>query len=125
LFFAEASNIPVNAVGKLQADYSVDAISLAIESGELVQALLQKNKAVLSRLHTMIFPKEDQQKTLGQLADTFSVNTKGNIEIFKRTSRTYGALLALQLLMGHSFKAEMELLTKEPAEGSSWAGYRS
>ena len=80
---------------------------MAIESGDLVRALLQKNKAVLSRLHAMIFPKADQQKTLGQLADTFSVNTEGTIEVFKRTSRTYGALLAFQLLMGHDFKVDM------------------
>jgi hypothetical protein len=50
---------------------------------------------------------------LGQLTDTFSVDTEGAIEVFKRTSRTYVALLAFQHLMGHSFKAEMELLTKE------------
>jgi hypothetical protein len=41
----------------------------------------------------MIFPKADQQNTLEQLADTFSVNTEGTIEVFKRTSRTYDALL--------------------------------
>jgi hypothetical protein len=80
--------------------------------------LLQKSKAVLSRLHAMILPKADQQKTLEQLADTFSVNnTEGTIEVFKCTSRTYGALLAFQLLMGHGFKAEMELLTKELPKG--------
>jgi hypothetical protein len=79
--------------------------------------LLQKNKAVLSRLHAMILPKADQQKTLEQLADTFSVNTEGTIEVFKRTSHTYGALLAFQLLMGHGFKAEMELLTRELPKG--------
>jgi hypothetical protein len=65
----------------------------------------------------MILPKADQQKTLEQLVDTFSVNTEGTIEVFKRTSRTYGALLAFQLLMGHGFKAEMELLTKELPKG--------
>jgi hypothetical protein len=61
----------------------------------------------------MIFPKAEQQKTLGQLVDTFSINTEGTIEVFKRTSRTYGALLAFQLLMGHDFNPEVELLTKE------------
>jgi hypothetical protein len=75
---------------------------------------------VLVRLHTMILPKmvlADQQKTLEQLVDTLSINTEGIIEVFKRTSRTYGALLAFQLLMGHGFKAEMELLTKELTKG--------
>jgi hypothetical protein len=61
----------------------------------------------------MIYPKADQMKTLGQLADTFSVNSEGTIEVFKRTLRTYDALLAFQLLMGHGFKADMELLTNE------------
>ena len=46
--------------------------------------------------------------------DAFSVDTEGIIEVFKRTSRTYGALLAFQLLMGYGFKADMELLTTEP-----------
>ena len=45
--------------------------------------------------------------------DTFSVDIEGIIEVFKRTSRTYGALLAFQLLMGYGFKADMELLTTE------------
>jgi hypothetical protein len=65
----------------------------------------------------MIFPKAYQQKTLEHLADTFSVNIEGTIEVFKRTSRTYSALLAFQLLMGHGFKAEMELLIKERSNG--------
>ena len=113
LSFVGAADIHADSVGKPPADSAADAISLAVDSGELVRVLLQKNKAVLSRFHAMIFPKADQNKTLGQLVDTFSVDTEGIIEVFKRTSRTYGALLAFQLLMGHGFKAEMELLTKE------------
>jgi hypothetical protein len=74
---------------------------------ELVQALLQKNKAALSRIFALIFPKVDQNKTLGQLAGTFSVDTDVTIKIFKHTSRTYGALLAFQLLMGYGFEADM------------------
>jgi hypothetical protein len=42
----------------------------------------------------MIFPKADQNKTLVQLVDDFSLDTEGIIEVFKCTSRTYGALLA-------------------------------
>ncbi|KAK1692312.1 hypothetical protein QYE76_009009 [Lolium multiflorum] len=89
-----AADIPLNYVGKLPVDTVVDDISLVIESGEIVQALLQKNKAVLSRFHAMIFPKANQNKTLEQLVDTFSIDTEGIIELLKRTSRTYGALLA-------------------------------
>ena len=61
----------------------------------------------------MIFPKATQEKTLGQLIDAFAVDTKEVIEVFKRTSRTYGALLAFQLMMGYGFKADIEEMTKE------------
>jgi hypothetical protein len=61
----------------------------------------------------MIFPKADQSKTLEQLTDVFAVDTKGTIEVLKRTSRTYSALLAFQLMMGHGFQADMELMSKE------------
>jgi tripartite-type tricarboxylate transporter receptor subunit TctC len=86
---------------------------MAIESGDLVRALLQKNKAVMSRLHAMIFPKADEEKSLEQLTDAFVVDTEATIEVFKRTSRTYDALLAFQLMMGYEFKADMEMMTKE------------
>jgi hypothetical protein len=45
--------------------------------------------------------------------DAFSVNTDDAIEVFKRTSCLYGALLVFLLLMGYGFEADMELLTKE------------
>ena len=64
-------------------------------------------------MHSMIFPKVDQNKTLEQLTDAFAVDTKEVIEVFKRTSRTYGALLAFQLMMGHGFKADIEQMSKE------------
>jgi hypothetical protein len=67
----------------------------------------------MSTLHAMIFPKANQEKSLEELTDTFSVDTEGTIDVFKRTSHTYGALLAFQLMMGHDFKADMELMTKE------------
>jgi len=111
--FVGAADIPADSVGKPPVDSAADAISLAVDSGKLVRVLLRKNKAVLSRFHAMIFPKADQNKTLGQLVDTFSADTEGIIEVFKRTSRTYGALLAFQLLMGYGFKADIESLTTE------------
>jgi hypothetical protein len=86
---------------------------MAIESGDLVHALLQKNKAVMSRLNAMIFPKADQEKSLEQLTDAFAVDTEATIEVFKCTSRTYGTLLDFQLMMGYDFKADMEMMTKE------------
>jgi hypothetical protein len=61
----------------------------------------------------MIFPKADQNKTLEQLTDVVAVDTKETIEVFKRTSRTYVALLAFHLMMGHGFQAYMERMSKE------------
>jgi hypothetical protein len=112
---AEAGDISSGSTGKLLTDS--DPISLATETSDRVRMLLQKSEAVLSRLHAMILPKADQQKTLEQLADTFSVNTEGTIAVFKHTSRTYRVLLDFQLLMGYGFKAKMELLTKELPKG--------
>ena len=60
----------------------------------------------------MIFPKIKQEKTLGQLIDTFAVDTKEVIEVFKRTSCTFGAVLAFQLMMGYGFKGDIEEMTK-------------
>jgi hypothetical protein len=88
--FAEAADISADTLGKLPDDSAVDVLTLALESNKLIQALLEKNKGIMSRLHSMIFPKADQNKTLGQLTDVFAVNTKGTIEVLKRTSHTYG-----------------------------------
>jgi hypothetical protein len=87
-----------------------------MESHKLVQALLQKSKGAVARMHAMNFPKIDQNKTLGQLIDAFAVNTKEVIEVFKRTSRTYGALLAFQLMKGHGFKADIGEMSKDLPE---------
>jgi hypothetical protein len=110
---AGAADIPAGPGGKLHDNSSADALSMAIESSDLVHALLQKNKVVMLRLHAMIFPKADQEKSLEQLTDAFAVDTEATIELFKRTSRTYDALLASQLMMGYGFKANMEMMTKE------------
>jgi hypothetical protein len=45
--------------------------------------------------------------------NTFFINTNNTIEVLKRRSHLYGALLAFQLLMGYGFEADMERLTKE------------
>jgi hypothetical protein len=110
---AEAADIPAGPFDKLPNDSPADALSMTIESSKVIQALLHKNKGVMSRLHAMIFPKANQEKTLEQLTNTFVVDTKDIIEVFKRTSRTYGALLAFQLMMGYGFKADMERMSKE------------
>nr|XP_051212339.1 uncharacterized protein LOC127330007 [Lolium perenne] len=109
----EAANIPADALDKLPDNSPIDALSLALESSKLIQALLQKNKGVMSKMHSMIFPKADQNKTLDQLANVFAVDTKEVIEVFKCTSHTYDALLAFQLMMGHGFKDDIEQMSKE------------
>ncbi|KAK1683459.1 hypothetical protein QYE76_044307 [Lolium multiflorum] len=43
---------------------------------------LDKGKGALARMHSMIFPKATQEKTLGQLIDAFAVDTKEVIEVF-------------------------------------------
>ena len=88
-------------------------MSTILASHQLTQELLVKGKGALARMHSMIFPKIKQEKTLGQLIDTFAVDTKEVIEVFKRTSRTYGAVLAFQLMMGYGFKGDIEGMTKE------------
>jgi predicted Zn-dependent peptidase len=57
--FAGDADIPADTVSKPPADSAADAISLAVDSGKLVQVLLQKNNTVLSRFHVMVFPKAD------------------------------------------------------------------
>ncbi|KAK1650289.1 hypothetical protein QYE76_068094 [Lolium multiflorum] len=89
LALLEAADIHASSVGKSPVDSSADALSLAIKSGDLVRALLKKNKAVMSRLHAMIFPKANQENILGKLTDTFFVDTEGTIEVFKRGSCTF------------------------------------
>ncbi|KAK1649963.1 hypothetical protein QYE76_067768 [Lolium multiflorum] len=113
LALLKAADIPVEALDKLPNNSPANALSLTLESHKLVQALLEKNKGVMEMIHSMIFPKVDQNKTLEKLTDAFVVDTKKVIEVFKRTSRTYGALLAFQLMMGHGFKADIEQMSKE------------
>ena len=86
---------------------------MTLASHQLTRELLVKGKGALARMHLMIFPKTKQDKTLGQLIDAFAVDTKEVIEVFKRASRTYGALLAFQLMMGYGFKGDIEEMTKE------------
>jgi hypothetical protein len=107
-----AADMPVDRTSKLRVNSMSDAISLVVDSSELVHALLQKTRAALKRFFALVFLKLDQDKTLEQLVDVFFINTDGTIEVLKRNSRLYGALLPFQLLMGYGFKADMELMTK-------------
>ncbi|KAK1694653.1 hypothetical protein QYE76_011350 [Lolium multiflorum] len=117
LALLEAANIPVDALERVPNNSPANAVSTILASHQLTQELLVKGKSVLAQIHSMIFPKIKQEKTLGQLIDTFAVDTKEAIEVFKRTSRTFGAVLAFQLMMGYSFKGDIEEMTKGLPKG--------
>jgi hypothetical protein len=89
-----------------------DALSFAVESSKQIQEIFKKAKGALSKLFLLMFPKLDQNKTLGELANTFFVDSNCAIEVLKCRSRLYGAVLAFQLLMGHGFKSDLEQLSK-------------
>ncbi|KAK1647363.1 hypothetical protein QYE76_065168 [Lolium multiflorum] len=82
------ADIPAEALDKLPNNSPANALSLTLESHKLVQALLQKSKGAVARMHAMIFPKIDQKKTMGQLIDAFAINTKEVIEVFPVPSFT-------------------------------------
>ncbi|KAK1627426.1 hypothetical protein QYE76_001741 [Lolium multiflorum] len=113
LALLEAANIPADALDRVPNNSPANAMSMILASHQLTRELLVKGKGALARMHSMIFPKIKQEKTLGQLVDAFAVDTKEVIEVFKRTSRTYGAVLAFQLMMGYGFKGDIEEMTKE------------
>jgi hypothetical protein len=60
----------------------------------------------------MIFPKLDQNMTLGEMADTFLIDSSDAIEVLKRCSRLYGAVLTFQFLMEHGPCSDQEKLSK-------------
>ncbi|KAK1650719.1 hypothetical protein QYE76_068524 [Lolium multiflorum] len=107
-----AADITINRARKLREDSMSDALSLAAESNVQVLGLLQKTKGALSRLFSMIFPKMKQDKTLGEMADAFLVDPSEHVEVLKRRSRLFGAVLTFQLLMGHGLGSELEKLSK-------------
>ncbi|KAK1619629.1 hypothetical protein QYE76_025146 [Lolium multiflorum] len=113
LALLEAANIPVDALERVPNNSPANVVSTILASHQLTQELLVKGKSVLAQIHSTI----KQEKTLGQLIDTFAVDTKEAIEVFKRTSRTFGAVLAFQLMMGYGFKGDIEEMTKGLPKG--------
>ncbi|KAK1612385.1 hypothetical protein QYE76_036058 [Lolium multiflorum] len=108
----EATNITVTRRHQLREDSTSDALSLAAESNVQVLGLLQKTKGALSRLYSMIFPKVKQDKTLGEMADAFLIDSSEPVEVLKRRSRLFGAVLTFQLLMGHGLGSDLEKVSK-------------
>jgi hypothetical protein len=110
--FPDTVDMHVDCTNKLQVDSMLDALSFATESSNQIQDLLTETKGALSRLFSMMFPKLDQSKTLGEMAYTLFVDSSEAIEVLKRPSRLYGAVLTFQLLMGHGFGSGLEQLSK-------------
>ncbi|KAK1649697.1 hypothetical protein QYE76_067502 [Lolium multiflorum] len=73
----------VDRTNKLRVDSMSDALTFATESSKQIQDLLTKTKGALSRLFSMMFPKLDQNKTLGEMADTFFIDSSEAIDVLK------------------------------------------
>ncbi|KAK1617748.1 hypothetical protein QYE76_023265 [Lolium multiflorum] len=82
LALLRAADIPVEALDKVPSNSPSNALSMTLASHQLAQDLLQKGKGAMARIHSMIFPKISQDKTLGQLIDAFAVNTREVIEVY-------------------------------------------
>ncbi|KAK1696142.1 hypothetical protein QYE76_012839 [Lolium multiflorum] len=107
-----AADMPINRARKLREDSMSDALSLATDSNIQVLGLLQKTKGALSKLFSMIFPKVNQNKTLGEMVDTFFVDSSEAIEVLKRRPRLFGVVLTFQLLMEHGLGSYLVKLSK-------------
>ena len=88
-----AADTPVDRSNQLRVDSMEDVVSFAMNSSEQVQELLMKMKAALSKLYGIVFPELNQEKTLGELTEAFFLDHADPIEVLKRSSRAYGALL--------------------------------
>ncbi|KAK1645262.1 hypothetical protein QYE76_063067 [Lolium multiflorum] len=67
LALLEAASIPATALDKVPNNSPANGVSMALASHQLTRELLNKGKGALARMHSMIFPKIKQEKTLGQL----------------------------------------------------------
>ncbi|KAK1604700.1 hypothetical protein QYE76_028373 [Lolium multiflorum] len=77
-----AADIPADALDKVPNNSAANSVSMTLAAHQLTRELLDKGKGAMARMHSMIFPKISQDKTLGQLIDAFAVDTKEVIEVF-------------------------------------------
>ncbi|KAK1686411.1 hypothetical protein QYE76_047259 [Lolium multiflorum] len=82
LALLEAADIPATALDEIPSNSPANGVSMVLTAHQLTRGLLDKGKGALTRMHSMIFPKATQEKTLGQLIDAFAVDTKEVIEVF-------------------------------------------
>ncbi|KAK1643738.1 hypothetical protein QYE76_061543 [Lolium multiflorum] len=111
LALLEAANIPVDALDRVPNNSPANAVSMILASHQLTRELLVKGKGAW-RDALDDFSQDQSRRPWGSWLIP-SVDTKEVIEVFKRTSRTYGAVLAFQLMMGYGFKGDIEGMTKE------------
>ena len=100
--------MPVVRSDQLQVDSMSDAVSFATASIDQTRELLSKTKTTLAKLYSLVFPKLPQEKRLAELTEAFFLNHANPIEVLKRSSRVYGALLTFQILMGHGVDVDFE-----------------
>ncbi|KAK1696610.1 hypothetical protein QYE76_013307 [Lolium multiflorum] len=67
LALLEAADIPATALDKIPSNSPANGVSTVLAAHQLTRGLLDKGKGALARMHSMIFPKATQEKTLGQL----------------------------------------------------------
>ncbi|KAK1613246.1 hypothetical protein QYE76_036919 [Lolium multiflorum] len=72
---------PCRCLGQNSKQLSANGPSMTLASHQPRGSFL-KGKGAMARIHSMIFPKISQDKTLGQLIDAFAVDTKEVIEVF-------------------------------------------
>ncbi|KAK1609231.1 hypothetical protein QYE76_032904 [Lolium multiflorum] len=65
LALLEAASIPAAALDKVPNNSPANGVSMVLASHQLTRELLEKGKGALARMHSMIFPKIKQEKTLG------------------------------------------------------------
>ncbi|KAK1652591.1 hypothetical protein QYE76_070396 [Lolium multiflorum] len=75
----EAADIPATALDKIPSNSPAIGVSTVLTAHQLTRGLLDKGKGALTRMHSMIFPKATQEKTLGSLTRS---DTKEVIEVF-------------------------------------------
>ncbi|KAK1666880.1 hypothetical protein QYE76_055039 [Lolium multiflorum] len=81
---------PCYCLGQNSSNSPANGVSMVLATHQLTRELLDKGKGALARMHSMIFPKAKQEKTLGQLIDAFAVDTKEVIELEPCEKRTNG-----------------------------------
>ncbi|KAK1661323.1 hypothetical protein QYE76_049482 [Lolium multiflorum] len=77
LALLEAADIPATALDKIPSNSPANGVSTVLTAHQLTRGLLDKGKGALARMHSMIFPKAMQEKTLGQLICLRSRHQRG------------------------------------------------